>query len=367
MSYTRSANVFVMGPAGVGKTELVRQWVNPKGSFQSKTPATIGTEYNKIKYQGLHVNVSDTGGQERFRTNYSHFLESAHVVLCCFDSSNLNSFTEATEMLKTALQNVKNRPYVVFVGTKFDSSPAPVINQDHITQEIAKLKTEIPGMDFHPQYVYTSAKESASNPNLKTVMDIFFNRTILSLCENALDRQERAQPQDGAIFLSEGVLDGARTPSATYFQRHPNVRMGLAIAGLVIGLAAIALATVATCGVAGLLGVAAASVAATLTFGASLTTVGAVAGGVGLFGGLSVAGGAYLMHTRPRAEVVENNGSPFGGENSGEASDEATQSENQYISKDLLWTIKQNSAVRFFAGVIKRAGECFQLPGSRPL
>lgn len=147
------------------------------------------------------------------------------------------------------------------------------------------------------EFRYTFNNPQASRENFEQWLNEntqLGNSSFESRLKKCLTEIRKTFQVSGGIYQ---IIDSPDEANTTFFERHPNVQMGLAVSALIVGLAAIALATVATCGVAGLLGVAAASFMATLTLGASLTTVSVVSAGVGLFGCVGVAGGAYLAHS----------------------------------------------------------------------
>jgi len=85
-----SFKVAVIGPAAVGKSSLIRRFVENKFSLHYRF--TIGVDFysNSIKYEAgksASLTIWDIGGQDRFKTLRRNFYEGTHGALVVFDLS----------------------------------------------------------------------------------------------------------------------------------------------------------------------------------------------------------------------------------------------------------------------------------------
>lgn len=107
--------MILWGPAGVGKTSLIRP-------FSSQYIPTIGLEFALCKHsianRAITCNIWDTSGQERFRSVSASYPAGAQGALLVYDVSRRDTFTQLPGMLE--LLRVKMRGKVTLVGNKVD-------------------------------------------------------------------------------------------------------------------------------------------------------------------------------------------------------------------------------------------------------
>lgn len=123
-SSNRLAKVIVIGDAGVGKTSLIKRFVN--NSFGRDYKATIGVDFEVEKFKVLNclfnLQLWDTAGHERFKCIASAYYRGANAILVTFDLSQKESLKNCESWLKDALTACtdEKRPLVILVGTKLD-------------------------------------------------------------------------------------------------------------------------------------------------------------------------------------------------------------------------------------------------------
>jgi Ras-related protein Rab-7A len=122
--------VVVLGDAGVGKTSLVKQYVN--GKFDKDYKPTIGADFLtkdvSLPNRGqLKLQIWDTAGQERFRSMAVSFYRGADACVLVYDISDIKTFQNLEMWMKEFLDNVGSDinkdeyPFVV-LGNKADKS-----------------------------------------------------------------------------------------------------------------------------------------------------------------------------------------------------------------------------------------------------
>jgi small GTP-binding protein len=146
--------LIIIGPAAVGKSSLIRRFVEQKFSLHYKF--TIGVDFmtKTIDYEtgkSAKLTLWDIGGQERFKVLRRSFYEGTNGALVVFDLSRANTFSKMQEWLSDARQSIENDFPVIIIGNKVDLIPeiGVTIDQNEVL-EYAKKEDSI--------YIETSAK-----------------------------------------------------------------------------------------------------------------------------------------------------------------------------------------------------------------
>lgn len=146
--------LIVIGPGAVGKSSLIRRFVENKFSFHYKF--TIGVDFmtKNVEYEpgkSAKLTLWDIGGQERFKVLRRSFYEGTHGALVVFDLSRANTFTKMKEWLSDARQYIENDFPAIIIGNKVDLIPEIGETFDrNEPQQYAKAE--------HSTYIETSAK-----------------------------------------------------------------------------------------------------------------------------------------------------------------------------------------------------------------
>lgn len=152
--YDYSFKIIVIGPAGVGKSSLIRRLVENEFTFNYKF--TIGVEINSkmVEFKkGLFAKLTiwDIGGQDRFKTLRRNFYEGTHGALVVFDLSRAETFPKMKEWVPDMNDILENEVPVVILGNKSDLVPkiGEAINGKETNQFAEKIGS---------LYMETSAK-----------------------------------------------------------------------------------------------------------------------------------------------------------------------------------------------------------------
>ncbi|MFX1374219.1 MAG: Rab family GTPase [Promethearchaeota archaeon] len=135
MSEDYRFKVIVIGPGAVGKTSLIRRFVEDQFSFNYKF--TIGVDFlaKKIEFEKekfASLSIWDVGGQERFKFLRRNFYEGAHGAILVFDLSRANTFTKLKEWLIDMREIIVQKIPIIILGNKSDLLPeiGEVINRE---------------------------------------------------------------------------------------------------------------------------------------------------------------------------------------------------------------------------------------------
>lgn len=149
--------VIILGDAGVGKTSLLKQYVNKQFSYQYK--ATIGADFLMkeiiIDGQVVQLQLWDTAGQEKFHSLGSAFYRNAECCILVFDQTDPKTFetidTWRSEFL-TQLnpKDPENFPFVI-LGNKCDKEGELKVSEQKVKQYCSQKN--------NMSYFETSAKD----------------------------------------------------------------------------------------------------------------------------------------------------------------------------------------------------------------
>lgn len=114
--------LIVIGPAAVGKTSLIRRYVDNKFSFNYKS--TIGVDFLaktvRLKDKIVKLAIWDVGGQEKFRFLRRNFYEGTHGAILVFDLSRANTFPKMKDWLIDMRSIIEYKIPLIILGNKSD-------------------------------------------------------------------------------------------------------------------------------------------------------------------------------------------------------------------------------------------------------
>jgi small GTP-binding protein len=150
--------VIVIGPAAVGKSSLIRRFVENKFSYNYRF--TIGVDfYTKlIEYkegESARLTIWDIGGQKRFKALRRNFYDGSHGAVVVFDLSRASTFPEMKDWVADMNQLIRKKIPIVILGNKSDLIPeiGDVIDKKDPIQFAEKNDT---------LYIETSAKSGVN-------------------------------------------------------------------------------------------------------------------------------------------------------------------------------------------------------------
>ena len=118
--------IIIIGPAAVGKSSLIRRFVEEEFSFEYKF--TIGVDFmaKTVKYEKgklAKLSIWDVGGQERFKFLRRNFYEGTHGAILVFDLSRANTFPKMKDWLVDMNSIIQKDIPMLMIGNKTDLIP----------------------------------------------------------------------------------------------------------------------------------------------------------------------------------------------------------------------------------------------------
>eukprot|EP01087_Luapelamoeba_hula_P017594 TRINITY_DN555_c0_g1_i1.p1 TRINITY_DN555_c0_g1~~TRINITY_DN555_c0_g1_i1.p1 ORF type:complete len:204 (-),score=31.88 TRINITY_DN555_c0_g1_i1:124-735(-) len=145
--------IIILGNPNVGKTSLILRWAENK--FDEEGPENVDTKTKSVKVGSKEVKltVTDTAGQERFRTLTSSYYRNADAILVVYDITNEDSYTDVPAWVEEG-QRYAVDSIMFLVGNKTDLSGERVTDA-----AVAKEYAEQEELAF---YMETSAKSNSN-------------------------------------------------------------------------------------------------------------------------------------------------------------------------------------------------------------
>lgn len=145
--------IIVCGGGAVGKTSIVRRYVEDKFEFNYLLTIGLDPTNRLLEVEGILINliIFDVAGQKRFQTLRDVFFRKANGALLVFDLTRADTLDELYEW-KTQIDERlgKDRIPCILVGNKSDLDNMIQIDYAHLEDKV------IP--DFKPiKYLETSA------------------------------------------------------------------------------------------------------------------------------------------------------------------------------------------------------------------
>jgi len=118
--------IIIIGPAAVGKSSLIRRFVEEEFSFEYKF--TIGVDFmaKSVEYEKgklAKLSIWDVGGQERFKFLRRNFYEGTHGAILVFDLSRANTFPKMKDWLVDMNSIIQKDIPMLMIGNKTDLIP----------------------------------------------------------------------------------------------------------------------------------------------------------------------------------------------------------------------------------------------------
>ena len=187
---SREYKVIVLGNPNVGKTSLILRWVD--GIFNENETAAVDTKSKKVKVgsRDVTLSITDTAGQERFRTLTSSYYRNAHAIIVVYDITDEDSFTDVEAWVEEG-QKYANDSKMFLVGQKSD-----LADERKTEESEGKEYAEREELGF---YMETSAKTGQN-------VDALFAAVAKQLEENNADADEpedkkKKDKKDGKVDL----------------------------------------------------------------------------------------------------------------------------------------------------------------------
>jgi len=142
MASDESFKVIVLGDPNVGKTSLILQFVD--GVFNEENVENIDRKNKIVELGGKKVKlqITDTAGQERFRTLTSSYFRNADAIIIVYDVNEPDSFKEVVGWSEEAIK-YSSDSLQFLVGNKSDLDKKVTSEQANTIMEEHKMKSFI--------------------------------------------------------------------------------------------------------------------------------------------------------------------------------------------------------------------------------
>ena len=126
-------NLITLGDAEVGKTSLIIRYI--KNSFSHNYLATLGvdSQIKRIKLkdgQKIKVIITDTAGQERFKSIAVNYIKKANGILLIYDITNKQSFENINNWAQEIKEKTNGSIPMILIGNKTDLEEKRCISED---------------------------------------------------------------------------------------------------------------------------------------------------------------------------------------------------------------------------------------------
>lgn len=154
MAYTHMFKLVLIGPGAVGKTSLVKRFV--EDTFSHSYKITIGVDFltKSVEVEdgvGVKLTIWDIGGQDRFKFMRPRFYDGCHGALVVYDLSRAETFEKMRKWIGELNQFAGEHVPFVLIGNKVDllEDTGEVVEREE-AKRLAKEEESI--------YIETSAK-----------------------------------------------------------------------------------------------------------------------------------------------------------------------------------------------------------------
>lgn len=180
----RPRKILMVGSKLSGKSSLVRRFVHNAFSIQY-LPAVDGLYNEDYSYRGYNFNVDivDMPGSLKSNMIRDHHIQTADVIMLCYEIDNLSSVSEARRLYNVIKTTRKDKMPIVLVGTKSDlkrgSTPPEFWQQ---SEEVIDILNEIHGV----KHILTSSRY---NIHVKEAFEYCFDDIIKRIHTISMSQQ----------------------------------------------------------------------------------------------------------------------------------------------------------------------------------
>ena len=143
-NYEYFAKVTLIGDSGVGKTNIMSNYLDNK--FIKDSKPTVGVEFytKTFKLEGHLIKAQfwDTSGQQRYHPIVSEYLNGSKGAFVVYDITNRNSFDNVDYWIKNLKDSSGENSHVVIIGNKCDLKNQRKISKEQGEEKAKKFKAD---------------------------------------------------------------------------------------------------------------------------------------------------------------------------------------------------------------------------------
>jgi len=192
--------VLFIGDANVGKSNMILRYT--QNVFCKDSIQTLGMEYLTkqivVGETPITVEISDTGGQERFRSLTSSYYRYVDTIFAVFDTTDRKSFTNIPFWIDEVQTHASETAQIILVGNKIDSEHRIISTEE--AEKIAKL--------YSVRYMETSAKYNLNIEELfsSTIEEILESRQFMTRCPSIYRNRSKKRRRSSSAKLIRTVM-----------------------------------------------------------------------------------------------------------------------------------------------------------------
>lgn len=147
--------IILLGECGVGKTSLIKAYLNKKfdhNEITNSMPVIRDMNIDSSEYKSFTISFWDTAGQERYRSLTSTFYKGSHFVIFVYGIDNKKSFKQLDEYwVKSITDKIGEDVIVGLIANKSDLYINEEVGNEEGIEYAKKIKA---------QFKLASAKET---------------------------------------------------------------------------------------------------------------------------------------------------------------------------------------------------------------
>lgn len=168
---TRYYKLCIVGECNAGKSSIAQRYVHEK--FDEYSTSTIGAAYFSkiVNYQNsnVHIQIWDTGGQERYRTITPLYYRGAAAVIIVLDQTCVNSNKLLDYWIQAIKQHISDIP--IFIAINKSDLPSK-ISEDTIPTIMEKYT------NIHYKYVSAKTNENIEELFNSIIEKVYHDKNI---------------------------------------------------------------------------------------------------------------------------------------------------------------------------------------------
>eukprot|EP00831_Metopus_contortus_P060726 TRINITY_DN5261_c0_g1_i2.p1 TRINITY_DN5261_c0_g1~~TRINITY_DN5261_c0_g1_i2.p1 ORF type:complete len:249 (-),score=25.55 TRINITY_DN5261_c0_g1_i2:51-797(-) len=189
--------IILLGASGVGKTCIVQRYIND--IFEGNSRTTLGVDFHVkqslVDGKNVEVQISDTAGQERYRSLTKAYYADSHGVILVYDISDRNSFDSIKYWLDDLEMYGNKLEIKLLVGNKSDLKAK---------REIEQFEAKRFAFERGLQWIECSAKEGGN------VKEVFYEITSMLLKHYESSPEFRGLFYSSMMTISSGPSEAAK-------------------------------------------------------------------------------------------------------------------------------------------------------------
>jgi Rab family protein len=129
MTEAKPIKIILLGEAFVGKTSIINHYLREKISNEYTPTIVVFINYKKVLINGIEfsLSISDTAGQERYRSLVPHFWRNVQVAVIVFDVTNPKSFYKMKDWIDHIRNYDSDRVTIHICANKCDLNDQRII------------------------------------------------------------------------------------------------------------------------------------------------------------------------------------------------------------------------------------------------